>query len=373
MHRLPTIGIVMDFFRPSVIEGAAVYARENGLLLDPRWAVRADWMPKQPLWDGVLANFTDMETIYNQVMQLGLPVVHLSGWLRGSALPRVQHDFAACASMAVEEFEKLQLERVAGLGLRVDPIDRQAYRGLRVALNHAGIAFERLPFQKGNSLENQVKHLADVLEKVERPFGLFMVHAGLTWSLLEELKERGLRVPEDLAIIVIDKDAQQTCALASVPLTAVTLDDWQQGFDAAALVHRLILGSQEQRRIIRIRPLGLHRRNSTGATKCMDPHVAKALYLIAGPIDPNLTVSHLAARVGVSRRTLEQSFRAVTGATPHSAILARRIIEARRLLEKGMASITEISESCGFSSVHYFCTAFKRETGKTPSDCRKNR
>ena len=367
-----TIGVVMDFFRPAVIDGAGAYARENGLRLDARWAVRADWMPESPGWDGVLAHFVDMETVYKRVMGLGVPVVHLSGWLGGAALPRVQHDFVGCARLAVEEFGKLGLKRVAAIELRRFSIDLQSYRGLRVALRRAGMDFEGVPVADGTGLSRQSRDLADQLERIQRPLGLFMVHAGLTWSVVDELLKRGIRVPEDVAIIVIDKDAQQTCALAPLPLTAVTLDDWQQGYEAARMAHRMILGETSGgTRILRIPPAGLVRRESTGGESNNDPVVAKALHLIEMQAVGGLAADELAMRVGVSRRNFEQRFRQATGSTPHAAILARRMNEAKRLLSAGGCGVAEVAEACGFSSVHYFTTAFKRECGQTPGGFRK--
>ncbi len=367
-----TLGVVMDFFRPAVIEGAGAYARENQVRLDARWSVRADWMPENPGWDGVLAHFTDMAAVYDRVVSLGVPVVHLSGWLGGSALPRVQHDFAACAVLAAEEFGKLGLRRVAAMDYRAFSIDLQSYRGLRVALRRAGMDFEGLSLTRGVGLARQAMETADQLERLQRPCGLFVVHAGLTWSVVAELIRRGIRVPEDVAIIVIDKDAQQTCALAPVPLTAVTLDDWQQGYEAARMAHRMILDhSSGGRRVLRIPPAGLMRRESTGACTNRDPLVAKALHLIEMHPAGGLGVDDLARRLGVSRRNLEQRFRSGTGSTPHAAILERRIKEAKRLLGAGSSSVVDVAEACGFGTVHYFTTAFKRTCGITPGAFRK--
>lgn len=372
MKRVTTIGVVMDNFRPAILEGAGVYAREHGIRLDGRWSVRADWMPEQPVWDGVLAYLVDGKETLDRISALSLPLLHLAGWLGRQALPRMEPDFAIAAALAVREFQKLGLNRVAGLEWRPFPIDRRAYRGLRLALRQAGMEFAGLSWEKGISV-GRIRSLADELMEVKRPFGLFLAHAGLAWSLVDELLERGIGIPEDIAIIVIDKDVQGTPALASVPLTAVMLDDWQLGYDAAAWMHRMIRGEEHRRRILRVPPAGLLRRESTGATSYQDPLVAKALHVIAGPVDADLTVDELAKRVGASRRNLEQRFRKITGNTPNAAILNRRVSEAKRLLEKGIGSISEVAHASGFSSVHYFTTAFKREVGEAPGAYRDSK
>ncbi len=61
MEDKATIGVVMDYFVPGITLGAGAYAREHDLRLDTRWSVRADWMPENPHWDGVLLNLVDMD------------------------------------------------------------------------------------------------------------------------------------------------------------------------------------------------------------------------------------------------------------------------------------------------------------------------
>lgn len=45
---------------------------------------------------------------------------------------------------------------------------------------------------------------------------------------------------------------------------------------------------------------------------------------------------------------------------------------AQGMLRKDAFSVSEVSERCGFSSVSYFCRAFKDETGMTPLQYRKS-
>jgi LacI family transcriptional regulator len=373
MKRDITIGVVMDNFRPAILEGAGVYAREHGILLDGRWSVRADWVPDHIAWDGILAYLVDGKETLDRISALGVPLLHLAGWLGRQARPRMEPDFAMAAALAVHEFQRMGLVRVAGMEWRPYSIDQRAYRGLRSALRKAGMEYVGLTSRKKGDWAAQIGSHADELMKVEQPFGLFLVHAGMAWSLVDELLKREVRIPEDISIIVIDKDVQRTPALAAVPLTAVLLDDWQLGYDVAAWMHRMIRGEAHQQRILRIQPSGVLRRESTGTTGERDPVVAKALHVIEGPVDADLTVDELAKRVGVSRRKLELRFRKITGGTLHSAILDRRITEAKRLLESGFESISEVGQACGFSSVHYFTTAFRREVGESPGAYRRGR
>ena len=198
-----------------------------------------------------------------------------------------------------------------------------------------------------------------------------MPHAGAMVALTDALLDLGVRIPEDIALIVIDKDPQRTTELAPVPLTAVVPDFWQQGYEAAGLLHRIMSGENPGRSIHRISPIGLVRRASTGARAVSDPVVAKVNHLLGEPVGKAAGVAELARMAGVSRRSLEVRFRKETGMTLHAAQMKVRMDEAKRLLGNPGASVTEVAFCCGFSSVHYFTTAFKREVGITPGAYQK--
>ncbi len=364
----------MDYVIPGVIEGAGVYLREAGLRIDARWSVRADWMPDQPGWDGVVVHLVDMESAKRKMEALGLPEVHLSGWLGSEAAVQVEGDFAAYGKLVVNEFQRLGLRRVAGIQPGHGSMARNFDHGVRLAAEQTGLDFIRLPnWENDISWKQAIQSMADKIALLERPLGLFMPHAGMAFSLLDELAARGLRIPEDVAVIVIDKDAQRTAELAPVPLTAVVPDFWQQGYEAARLVHRMLSGEHLGRHMVQVPPLGLVRRASTGEPTHRDPVVAKVLHLIRdNPLEKS-GVDQLARSAGVSRRTLELRFRRETGSTLHQAITRRKIAEAKRLLRMNKHSLIDVADHCGFSSIHYFSTAFRRETGLPPGKYRSDK
>lgn len=49
-------------------------------------------------------------------------------------------------------------------------------------------------------------------------------------------------------------------------------------------------------------------------------------------------------------------------------IKTRRLQKARRLLEEGDYSVTQVSDMLGYCSICYFSSEFKNQFGKNPSD-----
>jgi len=360
----------MDFVLPGVIEGAGAYGRQHGFRIDARWSVRADWIPGNPGWDGVIANLLNEKVSRDKINALELPIIHLSGEMQ-TALPRVEIDYALCAKLAVEEFRKLGLSRVAGMMWGKSPVLQRSYRAMRVECRRAGLEFIPLSFHPKEAWLEALPALARELAAIEPPIGFFFPHASIVYSLLDELANYSVHVPHDVAIIVVEKGVQQTAKLAPIPLTAVTLDRWQQGYDAAQLLHQMIQGKPPPTPIQRIPPAGLIRRQSTGVAGGRDPIVAKALHLISEGPPKGVEITGLTQLTGTSRRALELRFKKETGTTLHRAIINQRITEAKRLLGTGKSTVAEVSEQCAFSSVQYFTAAFKRETGETPGDYRK--
>lgn len=91
-----------------------------------------------------------------------------------------------------------------------------------------------------------------------------------------------------------------------------------------------------------------------------------ALNYIEENFKKDFSVGELAAVSGVSQQYLGRIFREAMNVSPSEYIINRRIREAMRLLTETDKSVSEISQLCGFSSVVYFCTAFKKAKGCSP-------
>ena len=83
-----------------------------------------------------------------------------------------------------------------------------------------------------------------------------------------------------------------------------------------------------------------------------------------------LTLENLAKRVSLSPFYFSRKFKEETGYTPYHYIYTSRLNLARFYLKTSTDSIKEIGFRCGFKSEHSFCTAFKNQTGMTPTQFR---
>lgn len=99
--------------------------------------------------------------------------------------------------------------------------------------------------------------------------------------------------------------------------------------------------------------------------------MARICRYIGDHLEEPLSVPDLAAQARLSVPRFKALFKEETGVSPGEYVLRAKIAEARRRLESGSPTVTEVAHALEFSSSQYFATVFKRYTGCTPSAVRE--
>jgi GntR family transcriptional regulator, arabinose operon transcriptional repressor len=97
---------------------------------------------------------------------------------------------------------------IDGAGDESEPV-RERVRGYRRAFESAGLSVdEAMVFQgaSGPSYLEWPQHLRGLLQREPRPTALLMHHDNRVLHIMEVLHSRGIRVPEDLSLVIIDDD-----------------------------------------------------------------------------------------------------------------------------------------------------------------------
>lgn len=113
-------------------------------------------------------------------------------------------------------------------------------------------------------------------------------------------------------------------------------------------------------------PLVLQRQLDEGLDRCMQQ---EKLYR-----NSDLTLHKLSGELGISPQDLTQYLNRVLGQNFNQYLIRFRIAEAKLLLERktnAEMNIQEVMNHVGFNSKSVFNTAFKSETGQTPSEYRR--
>ena len=84
-----------------------------------------------------------------------------------------------------------------------------------------------------------------------------------------------------------------------------------------------------------------------------------------------ITLEHLAQYANLNKYYLVHVFNREMGCSPISYLIDRRIAESKRLLGSTDLPIQQISIQLGFSSPSYFSQSFRRSTGFSPAEYRR--
>jgi AraC-like DNA-binding protein len=100
-------------------------------------------------------------------------------------------------------------------------------------------------------------------------------------------------------------------------------------------------------------------------------YVRQAVRYIHQHYDGELQVKDIAAAVSVHPGYLHRIFKRQTGASVLDYVMAYRIDKAKMLLAKSDIPISDISDYIGLNSRQYFSAVFKKRTGLTPQEYRR--
>ena len=190
--------------------------------------------------------------------------------------------------------------------------------------------------------------------------------------VLDACRRAGLAVPDEVAVVGVDNDTFLG-DLTDPPLSSVAPDTRRTGYEAAALLDRLMSGRERQRgQAIFVEPLGVVTRRSTDVLALGDADVSAAVRFIREHACDGIAVKDVLEQVPLSRRVLEGRFRKLLGRTPHDEIARIRLERVRQLLRETRLPLSDIAARSGFRTAEYLATAFRREFGTSPDAYRKS-
>ena len=109
------------------------------------------------------------------------------------------------------------------------------------------------------------------------------------------------------------------------------------------------------------------------SSKIDQDFLKKAIKIIKSNIDnPEFSVEIFSREIGMSRSSLFNKLKSITGQSTSEFIRTIRLKRAVKLLKSGTYSITEVVYLSGFMDPKYFRTCFKKQHGQTPSEFMKD-
>ncbi len=342
-----------------------------------RWAIRFTEQGRRaplPLWlkewqgDGIIAR-VDSPEIAAALRRTRLPVVDVSAERFSSEFSRVSIDNGAVARLAAEHLEAKGFSDFAYCGDRRFLWSRQRgaeFKDCLAAKGRRCLDFAEPAGAAKPGSDAEIRAIARWLKGLPKPVGVFACYDGRALQVLEACQLLGLQVPDQVAVLGVDND-ELVCELANPPLSSVQPNARRSGYEAAALLARLMRG--EKKAVApthRVQPVRVVERQSTDVVAVADAQVAAALRFIRQHACEGVDVGDVLRAVPMARTRLEEKFKALLGHSPHRQIVRQRIARAKHLLAETKVAIGEVAEQAGFDNASYLSVAFRRETGSSP-------
>jgi len=172
-------------------------------------------------------------------------------------------------------------------------------------------------------------------------------------------------VPDQVAVVSVDND-EHLCSLSNPPLTSIDINPGRVGYEAAALLARLMAGEEASEEPIYLSPSGIITRQSTDVLAIDDQLVAMGVRFIREHACEGIGVKQVLDHIDISRSTLERRFKKLLGRTPKAEIIRVQFDRAKQLMAYSDLPLSIVAQKSGFGSIHYFTDIFHKKVGVTP-------
>ncbi len=385
-HRIRHVALLVEWSRAygrGVLRGVSRYVQAHG-----RWKVyhteRRLWDVAPPWlrrWkgDGIIARIENPR-LAAQVQRLKVPWVDLFDRGGASPMPVVMTDDRAIARLVAEHLIDCALKHFAYCGLPGIYSSDQRCRHFAAHLAAVGHKVSvyapprgrRTAFIAGSEDYEMQREgeLVRWLRSLPKPVGLMACNDLRAHQVLMACDENELAVPEEVAVIGVDND-EAICGLSRPPLSSVDQNAEEVGYQAAALLDRLMQGEALPRDKLIVEPSGVVARQSTDVVAVADADVAAALHHIREHACDGLSVHELLAGLAMSRRTLERRFAGLLGRSPKDEIARVQLGHVKRLLTMTDYPLAKIAQLTGFCYVESMSALFKNTVGQAPGQYRR--
>lgn len=315
------------------------------------------------------------------------PVQRFDGLIRPLRVPVVTfdvNDYDGPVPGIITEDEKagrLAAEHLLGLGL-----DQFAFCGVEAMRWSADRchSFCRTIADAGHSVDvfrpkgrppkawaTEEPRIREWLQELPKPVGLFCANDDRSANILECCRAVGCAVPQDIAVVGVDDDPT-VCELTNPPLSSVAMSSERAGYEAAELLHSMILGktTMSGQRVL-ARAAGVVARQSTDILMVRDVSVRTALQFMRENLNQPIQVREIVRVSGLSHRTLNDRFYRECGTSILKQLTKMRIDHISRLLRETDLSISKVAQLVGFESDRHIARYFRRATNCSPQEYRR--
>lgn len=363
----------------TLLQGVSRYTREHG-----GWSICFEPHGKShqpPPWlrswrgDGMLMQVRN-ERFVELIRRLGVPTVDVRGDVPVRGVPFVGVDCRAAARAAFDHLCERGFRQFGycGPARGEDGLMDQRGAAFEEIVATAGYHFSRLRLGRarrgGDGWDAAKPPIARWLAREPKPLAVMAGNDAIGLQILDTCHRAGLDVPEQIAVLGSGND-EFVCSLTEPAQTSIDIASDLVGYEAAALLDRMMRGRRPTVDRVLLPPRGVVARASTDVVATADREVAETLRFIRHHACLRIRVPDVLQHVGLSRSLLDARMKRAIGRTIDQEIRRVRLARAKELLSDTEVPIKQIAHSTGFGTPQYLSRAFRQVTGMTPAVYRK--
>lgn len=381
VHRqAPRVALIIEtsvIYGRRILTGIARYLRSHH-----RWSVFVeqhelgvgppDWL-FDGKWDGILSRPTTPERAV-LFRKMKVPVVDMNDLHDHLGLPWVGSDHVGIGRLGAQHLLERGYRHFAFAGFSGELWATKRCSGFCAEIEARGFSASvyESPWRGPGvpKWETDSNEIVQWLSKLPQPLGTMACNDARGLHVLDACARVGAIVPEQVAVVGVDNE-DILCELCSPPLSSVEPDPERIGYAAAELLDAMMSGTKPPETRLYIDPIRVVGRRSTEALAIEDRVVAAATRYIRDHAVLGCTVEDVLKHVRVSRSVLERRFRHYLKRSPQSEIRAVQMSRLKQLLTETDFTLERIAESCGFKHPEYMSVMFKRLSGISPGEYRR--
>ena len=363
------IGTMATSFEQRLLGGVARYAR----MRQPRWQLRWVGAGDAHLTDTIdgLVVFALSPQNWTRMRSMNVPMVATSSRHIGQGVPTVVTDDEAIGAVAGRFFRDKFYRSFAYFGPDDIPFGPLRGKGFTRSLYPDVVRMIQLTGRE--SAAEREAALCSSIRNLPPATAIFAANDVFARAILEVAEKVGRAIPSDLS--VLGADADELIGLSCpIDLSSVDSRPGEIGYQAAALLDRMISDPAPvpEDTVIRIPPGGVVQGSSTDSLATDDEFILKANALLkAHACEQDFSLDQLCVLVGCSRRSLEMRFARFADTGMAGLLWKYRLDRARELLLTTTLNLAEIAERSGFRNPYHFSDKFRKVTGQTPGQFRR--
>lgn len=291
---------------------------------------------------------------------------------RFTNIPNITGNHIKAGQIGAEHFIQKGFRNYAFLGVKNAVWSNGRCEGFKRTLDNAGLIHNFYEYHKDvrEGLWYYEEELVKWLLELPKPIALMACDDNQAQHISGICKLHQIKIPDEVSLLGVDND-QMICLLSDPPISSINQNAVKGGYQVANLIDKLIKDPHYRWTDVVVEPTYITARASSNIYSTSNPYISIVLQYIHKEINSKLTVDSLVKLVPLSRRSLEQMFREVTGDSIYSYILKLRIEKFASELIETDNPIVNIALDLGYIDYKNISRQFKTLKGCTPSEYRE--